>query len=164
MLFRSPLYRETWLGSTPPVCQCRHRFAVVGIWGGCCSINTPSARGESRLHKHTDIPIYSPTLRIERSTEENIHTPESWENTDWIESPFKITQSKLHCTVIANGNLNSIFSNTNTIILSLYQKLCHFQQSGAAVRLLFLWMNRRSGRIFAPWQSSASNKSNTISS
>ena len=41
------------------LCVCAGNFAMVGIWGGC-SINTLCARGESRLHKHTDMPTYNP--------------------------------------------------------------------------------------------------------
>ncbi len=91
MLFQSSLYAATekHVWEAYCLCVCAGNFAMVGIWGGC-SINTLCARGESRLHKHADMPTYSPTLQ----SREKIHNPDELiDHTVWIKLPRATTST-----------------------------------------------------------------------
>lgn len=76
------------------LCVCAGNFAMVGIWGGC-SINTLCAWGESRLHKHTDMPTYSPATTHSANTQPRQLT----DHAVWMKLHCPIIMASLSCTL-----------------------------------------------------------------
>lgn len=102
ILFQSRLYTVTekhdWEAYC--LCVCAGNFAMVGIWGGC-SINTLCARGESRLHKHADMPTYSPATTHTASQRKDT---QPWQ----ADSPHTLNETALYITLSINTSFSWI--------------------------------------------------------